>query len=70
MVRDRIVCNCFRKTLGEIIDVVNDKECISVEQVGDEINAGTRCGSCIPMIERIIEIEGIRREGDNETHNK
>jgi NAD(P)H-nitrite reductase large subunit len=64
--RDRIVCNCFRKTLGEIIDTVNEKDCISAEQVGDEINAGTRCGSCIPMIERVIEIENIKKLNDNE----
>lgn len=59
---DRIVCNCFRKTLGEIIDTVNDKDCKTFQEVGDEIDAGTRCGSCIPMIERVIEIENIRKE--------
>lgn len=65
---DRIVCSCFRKTLGEIIDTVNDNNCKTVEEVGDEINAGTSCGCCIPMIERVIEIESKRRESNNETH--
>lgn len=62
---DRIVCNCFRKTLGEIIDTVNVNNCKTVEEVDDEINAGTSCGCCIPMIERVIEIENKRK---NETH--
>lgn len=53
---------------GEIIDNVNDNNCKTVEEVGDEINAGTSCGCCIPMIERVIEIESKRRESNNETH--
>lgn len=64
---NRIVCNCFRKSLGEIIDIINDKKCKNIEEVGDEIDAGTSCGCCIPMIERVIEIEKNRRK-INETH--
>ena len=59
---NRIICNCFRKSLGEIIDIINDKNCKNVEEVGNEIDAGTSCGCCIPMIERVIEIEKNRRE--------
>ena len=48
-------------------DIINDKNCKNVEDVGNEIDAGTSCGCCIPMIERVIEIEKNRRK-INETH--
>ena len=64
MVKDRVVCHCYRKTLGEIINMVKEKKCMSSEQVGEEISAGTCCGACIPMIDHIIEIENSRKEND------
>lgn len=57
---NRIVCNCHRKTLGEIIETVHEKKCTTVEKIGKEIGAGTGCGRCIPFLERIIEIETNR----------
>lgn len=54
---DRMVCYCFRKTLGEIIETVNDKNCQTVDDIGNEIDAGTSCGRCIPFLEKIIEVE-------------
>lgn len=57
MSKERIVCDCFRKTLGEIIETVNDKHCKTVQDIGDEIKAGTKCGGCIKMLKYIIEIE-------------
>lgn len=58
---ERIICHCFRKSLAEIIDTVHVKNCKTVDDIGDEIGAGTRCGSCIPMLERILEVENKRK---------
>lgn len=56
-----IICNCFRKSLGEIIDTVHDKNCKTVEDIGNEINAGTKCGGCLGFLEHIIEVETNRK---------
>ena len=58
---DRIVCRCHRKTLGEIIETVNKKNCKSSTEIGNEIGAGTGCGGCVPMLDKIIEIENKRK---------
>ena len=52
-----IICNCYKRSLGEIIDTVHEKNCTTVEDIGNEIGAGTGCGKCVDFLERIIEIE-------------
>ena len=58
---DRIVCYCMGKKLGEIVDAVNNKNCHTVDDIEKETMAGSRCGGCIPLIERIIEVETNRK---------
>ena len=56
-----IVCRCFRKSLGEIVDTVNDKKCKTVEDIAKEIKAGTECGGCIGFLNHIIDVENNKK---------
>ncbi len=49
-----IVCNCMGITKGEIVAAIKEKDLHTVEEVGDETEAGTVCGSCIEDIEDIL----------------
>ena len=56
---DLLICNCMGVTRGEIIDAIKTKDLVTVEEVKDETEAGTGCGSCIEDIEAILkEVNG------------
>lgn len=42
-------------TEKEIIEAIKNHNCDTAEKVGDKTGAGTVCGGCIHLIERIIE---------------
>ncbi len=42
-------------TEKEIIDAINNDACDTAEKVGDKTGAGTVCGGCKGIIERLIE---------------
>ena len=54
MEEDIEICNCLGIMKSEIVKAVKDKGLHTVEEVQDETNAGTVCGSCIPDIEDIL----------------
>jgi NAD(P)H-nitrite reductase large subunit len=54
MEEDVEICNCLGIMKSEIVKAIKDKGLKTVEQVQDETNAGTVCGSCIPDIEDIL----------------
>ncbi|MBP6662378.1 MAG: (2Fe-2S)-binding protein [Paludibacter sp.] len=54
MEEDIEICNCLGIMKSEIVKAIKDKGLHTVEEVQDETNAGTVCGSCIPDIEDIL----------------
>jgi NAD(P)H-nitrite reductase large subunit len=52
---EKIICTCMDVTENEIIDAIKNHNCDTAEKVGDKTGAGTVCGGCIHLIERIIE---------------
>jgi len=42
-------------TENEVIDAIKNFGCDTVEKVGEKTGAGTVCGGCVGIIERIIE---------------
>lgn len=54
MEEDLEICNCLGIMKSEIVKAIKDKGLHTVEEVQDETNAGTVCGSCIPDIEDIL----------------
>lgn len=53
--RGPIVCVCFDIGVNNILSAIADQHLVSVEAVGTALNAGTNCGSCRPMIARLID---------------
>lgn len=49
------LCACHGTSVDSVEAVVHDGRATSTETVGALTRAGTRCGSCIPEIEHIIE---------------
>ncbi len=54
MEEDIEICNCLGIMKSEIVKAIKDTGLHTVEEVQDETNAGTVCGSCIPDIEDIL----------------
>jgi bacterioferritin-associated ferredoxin len=54
MEEDIEICNCLGIMKSEIVNAIKDKGLHTLEEVQDETNAGTVCGSCIPEIENIL----------------
>ena len=55
MEEDVEICNCLGIMKSEIVKAIKDNGLKTVEEVQDETNAGTVCGSCIPDIEDILK---------------
>lgn len=59
MDNEEIICNCMQITRGEIIEATKLQGLKTIDEVGDETEAGTVCGSCHDDIEDILkEING------------
>jgi NAD(P)H-nitrite reductase large subunit len=54
---EKIICTCMEVTENEVIDAIKNCGCNTVEKVGEKTGAGTVCGGCIEIIERLIETE-------------
>jgi len=49
-----LVCSCFavgRRTLAQLIE---SEGLTDPRQVGEHLRAGTRCGSCLPEIRKLL----------------
>ncbi len=53
--KEKMICMCNEISEKEIIEAITEKNCNTVEKVGEETGAGTICGGCIPLIEKLIE---------------
>lgn len=49
-----IICACFGVGLTSIQDLITSGAAVSVEAVGQQLKAGTNCGSCQPEIKKLI----------------
>ncbi len=50
-----IICSCFGIGSNQISSAITEKSCRSVEAIGQELKAGTNCGSCRAEIKQIID---------------
>ena len=57
-----IVCRHLQLTKADIIKAIRDKQLTTFEQVQDETDAATVCGSCAADVEAILEEELRKRE--------
>ena len=59
---DDIVCRHLELTKADIIRVIREKNLSTLEEVQDETDASTVCGTCVADVEAILEEELQRRQ--------
>jgi len=52
----KTVCACFNVGMNTIVDAIQSQSLTTPEQVGELLRAGTNCGSCIPELKEIINL--------------
>ena len=50
-----IICTCLDMTKAELVAEIKQRGLKTIEQVGDEIEAGAVCGSCIDDIQDVLD---------------
>lgn len=56
------VCRHMQMTKAEIIKVIREKNITSFDDLQDETDVATICGSCVADIEEILEDEIAKRD--------
>ncbi|HKL95703.1 MAG TPA: (2Fe-2S)-binding protein [Paludibacteraceae bacterium] len=52
---DQLICNCMEVYKSTIVKAIKEKGLTTVEEVGEETEAGTVCGSCQDEIQEILD---------------
>jgi assimilatory nitrate reductase catalytic subunit len=55
-----VICSCFNVGVNTILDAIETQGLLSVEQIGEALQAGTNCGSCRPEIANLIARQSAR----------
>jgi len=50
----KTVCACFGVGEKTILETISKTGITSVEQIGEQLQAGTNCGSCIPELQQLL----------------
>ena len=53
----KIICQCMHVTEEEIVKAIKEQNLQTTEEVCAQTSAGSACGRCIPIIEKILEDE-------------
>lgn len=54
---DSMVCTCNNVNAGEIRSLIRTGQCNSLDDVQVKTRAGGACGSCLPFVAGIVEVE-------------
>ena len=52
--RGKVVCSCFNIGLNQITKAIKAGSLTTVEEIGQQLKAGTNCGSCIPELKKLL----------------
>jgi len=52
-----MVCSCFSVGVNDLRRAISDGQALSIEAIGEVLQAGTNCGSCRPEIQAVLEQE-------------
>ncbi|MEZ5593538.1 MAG: molybdopterin-dependent oxidoreductase [Gammaproteobacteria bacterium] len=58
-----VVCSCFQVGMNTLIDAIRQQQLLTTEAIGQSLQAGTNCGSCLPELRGLLSQH--RRETDN-----
>jgi len=57
-----VVCACFGVGETRIQEAITKQGLTTVEEIGELLQAGTNCGSCVPELRRLLQTEACGRE--------
>lgn len=60
---DAMVCTCNNVNAGEIRSLIRSGECNSLDDIQVKTRAGGACGSCLPFVAGIVDVEITCRSG-------
>jgi assimilatory nitrate reductase catalytic subunit len=49
-----IVCSCFSVGVNQLTTAIRERDLRTTEAVGELLQAGTNCGSCLPELRRLL----------------
>ena len=49
-----IVCACFSVGINTLTEAISSRKLTSVEEIGELLQAGTGCGSCVPELKELL----------------
>jgi assimilatory nitrate reductase catalytic subunit len=49
-----VVCSCFGVGINTIVEAIRTQGLVTPEAIGEVLQAGTNCGSCVPELKSII----------------
>ena len=49
-----VVCSCFGVGINTIVEAIRTQGLVTPEAIGEALQAGTNCGSCVPELKSII----------------
>jgi nitrite reductase (NADH) large subunit len=55
------VCSCHAVTAETITSAVNQQSCTTVPALKARTKAGTGCGSCVPMLKKLLAAQGVEQ---------
>jgi assimilatory nitrate reductase catalytic subunit len=54
----RVICSCFSVGVNTLMEAIRGRNLSTPEQIGELLQAGTNCGSCIPELRSLIAEAG------------
>lgn len=54
----KTICACFNVGLNTIMEAIKEQKLTTVEAIGEALQAGTNCGSCLPELDSILHEAG------------
>ena len=51
----RTICSCFNVGEKTILAAISEQHLATTGEIGDCLQAGTNCGSCLPELQQLLE---------------
>ncbi len=57
-----VVCACFGVGINQITAAISESNCTTAAKIGEKLQAGTNCGSCLPELRALLRREQETRQ--------
>jgi assimilatory nitrate reductase catalytic subunit len=64
------ICSCFGVGLKSIIRAIQAERLVSVDEIGETIQAGTNCGSCRPELAELVSVHSPKLDKKSKCYQK